>query len=117
MKYRIGDSVIVTTGRDKGKTGVITRLLEKENRVVIDGVNKRVKHVKAQQGQPGDRVDFFAPINISNIAVIDPKTKKPSKIGYLIDKNGGKTRIAKSSGEAIANPRTSKKKPAKTIKA
>ncbi len=120
MKYRIGDSVVVTTGRDKGKTGSVTRILAEDNRVVIDGVNERTKHVKAQQGRAGDRIKFFAPIDISNIAVLDIKTKKASKIGYLMGKDGTKTRISKKSGEAIADPRTAKKPKkaaTKTIKA
>jgi large subunit ribosomal protein L24 len=100
MKIRKDDSVYIQTGKDRGKTGTVTKVLKKSDRVVVDGINKTIKHVKKKEGQSGERVEFFAPIHISNVAILDPKTGKPTRIGYQVD---GKTkvRIAKKSGEKI----------------
>ena len=119
MKYRVGDSVVVTTGRDKGKAGEVSRIMK--DKVLIEGINQRYKHIKSRQGQPGEKVEFFAPIHISNIAIVDPKTKSPSRIGYLVDKAGKKTRVAKKSGQeivkAVAKKKAEKKETPKAIKA
>ncbi len=121
MKFRIGDDVVVITGSDKGKTGSITRILESENKVIVEGINMKTKHVKGRDGVPGEKVQFAAPIQASNLAVIDAKTKKPSRIGYLIDKNGNKTRITKASGQEVVKAakkeKTKEDKGPKTIKA
>lgn len=95
---------MVMTGKDRGKTGFIGRLFIEKNQVWIDGVNQKVRHIKAREGQPGDKVTFFAPINASNVAIVDPKTKKPTRIGFKVDK-GVKVRIAKSSGTTLAESR------------
>jgi len=108
MKVRVGDNVVVLTGSDRGKTAIITKLLQKQDRVVVEGINKRIKHVKGRDGQPGERVEFFAPIHVSNVAIADPKTGKPSKIGYKKD-NKEKTRIARASGEPIPSVKSDKK--------
>lgn len=100
MKFHTGDSVVVISGADRGKTGTIAKVLKEENKLVIEGVNKRVKHVKGRNGEAGQRVEFFAPIDASNVAVQDPKTKKPTRIGYKIE-GISKTRIVKASGEAL----------------
>lgn len=100
MKFHTGDSVVVISGADRGKTGTIAKVLKEESKVVIDGVNKRIKHVKGRDGQAGQRVEFFAPIEASNVAVQDPKTNKPTRIGYKIE-GTSKTRIAKASGEPL----------------
>lgn len=101
MKIHQGDSVIVTTGNSRGMTGTVTKVLKKQNRVVVDGANKRVKHIKARQGQPGDRIEFFAPLHVSNVAIVDPKSGIPTKIGYK-DEAGQKVRFAKNSGVILA---------------
>jgi large subunit ribosomal protein L24 len=113
MKLLIGDSVVILTGKDKGKTGVILKISKDKSLVKVDGINKQIKHIKGREGNPGERVEFFAPIAISNVAIIDPKTKKPSRIGFKI-KDNQKVRIAKKSGDEIVSPKT--KKP-KTVKA
>ena len=100
MKIRINDSVIVQTGKDKGKSGTVTRILIKTNKIIVEGINKQTKHVKGRNGQAGERVEFFAPIDISNVAIIDPKSGKPTRIGYKFEGNQ-KMRIAKKSGEQI----------------
>ncbi len=107
MKFKVGDNVIVLAGKDKGKTGAIARLLKTDGKVVVEGLNKQIRHVKKRNGESGERVEFFAPMDISNIAIVDPKTKKASRIGYKLE-NGVKTRIAKKSGTPL--PETKKAK-------
>jgi large subunit ribosomal protein L24 len=101
MKIHQGDAVIVTTGNSRGMTGTVSKVFKKQGKVLVDGVNKRIKHVKARQGQAGERLEFFAPIDASNIAVVDPKTGKATRIGYKIEA-GQKVRFAKSSGTVLA---------------
>jgi large subunit ribosomal protein L24 len=110
MKFRINDDVVVTAGKDRGKTGKITKVLPKSERVIVEGVNKAIKHIKGRNGEAGERVEFFAPINVSNISIVDPKDGKPSKIGYRVD---GKTKVrfARKSGTVLptASNKTAKK--------
>ncbi len=112
MKFRIGDSVIVISGADRGKTGTVTKIIADDNRIVVEGVNKAIKHVKAQNGNSGERVEFFAPIHVSNVAVADPKSGKATRVGYKVE-GKTKTRIAKASGEVITGKAKAKKPAAK----
>ena len=96
MKLKKGDNVIVIAGKDKGKTGVIARVMRAEGQVIIDGVNVRKRHLKGEAGI----VDIFHPIDASNVAFVDPKTKKASRLGYKIEKDK-KVRISKASGSAV----------------
>lgn len=115
MKLHTGDTVVVISGKDKGKQGTIIRILEAKNRVVVEGINMRVRHVKKTQNQAGQRITFEAALHASNVMVLDPKTKKPTRIGYKVDeKTGAKSRIARISGEVIA--KTAVKKAAKGAK-
>jgi large subunit ribosomal protein L24 len=107
---------MVIAGSDKGKTGKILKILKKERRVVVEGLNKKTKHVKGRDGQPGEIVLFSAPFDISNIAIVDPKTKKPSRIGYRIDASGEKVRISKKSGSVLEKI-TAKKEVKNKVKA
>ncbi len=107
MKILLHDNVLILTGKDRGRTGVITKI--KDDRVVVEGINKMVKHVKGKNGQPGERVEFFAPIHISNVSLIDPKSKKATRIGYKFEGNQ-KMRISKKSGEVIARGTKQEKK-------
>ena len=100
MKFRLNDMVVVVTGSHKGQSGEITKVSKDNRKVVVNGVNRRVKNVKAQGGQPGQRVEFFASIDVSNIAIVDPKSGKPTKIAYKYE-DGKKLRVAKASGEVI----------------
>ena len=102
MKIRNGDTVVVISGKDKGKTGQVLRVLPTTNRVVVAGINMRTKHVKKTANSAGQRLQYEASIDSSNVMFVDPKTKKRSRIGYSVDKNGQKKRVAKKSGEAIA---------------
>lgn len=116
MKFRKNDSVIVTSGGDRGKTGLISKILPKVGKVIVEGVNKKIRHIKGRDGQPGQKAEFFAPIHISNVSIVDPKTKKPSKIGYKVE-GKEKIRIARKSGEVIQKTaQAAKKAPQKTTK-
>lgn len=108
MKLRINDNVIVQTGKDKGKTGTIIKILPKKDTVLVEGINKRIKHVKKREGNPGERVEFSAPIHVSNVSIIDPKTNTATRIGY---KSEGKTkiRVTKKSGTEVPSSKPSKK--------
>ncbi len=100
-KVKKGDRVIVRTGRDKGKTGEIVRVLAKRERVVVQGVNMVKRHTRPSQTSAGGIVEKEASIHISNVAHIDPKTSLPTRVGYKFLEDGRKVRYAKRSGEVI----------------
>jgi large subunit ribosomal protein L24 len=96
------DTVIVITGKDKGKKGRIIAAYPRENRVLVEGINMVKKHAKPTQQNPqGGILDQEAPIHVSNVMLIDPKSGKPTRVGYKVLENGEKVRIAKKSGEVI----------------
>lgn len=96
------DTVIVITGKDKGKKGRIIAAYPRENRVLVEGVNMVKKHSKPSQQNPqGGILDQEAPIHVSNVMLVDPKTNKPTRVGYKVLENGQKVRVAKKSGEVI----------------
>jgi len=100
LKVRKGDTVVVITGRDKGKSGSILRVMPEENRVVVQGVNIVKRHTRASAGQQGGIVEKEAPIQVSNVALVDPKDSKPTRVGYkFVD--GKRLRFARRSGEFI----------------
>ncbi len=101
LKMKKGDRVCVITGKDKGKTGEILRVMPKDNRAVVQDVNMVKRHTKPGQGQAGGIVEKEATIHLSNLAHIDPKTDKPTRVGYRFLKDGRKVRYAKRSGEVI----------------
>jgi len=97
MKIKKGDKVIVIAGADKGKTGTVQKVNTVTNRVVVEGVNVRKKHRKPKQNNPeGSIVEIYAPIDASNVALVDPKTKKATRVGYDVVK-GKKVRVTKAS--------------------
>ncbi len=98
MKIRVNDNVFIRTGKDHGKTGVVTKI--EGDHVTVEGINKAIKHRKGRSGQPGERVEFFAPLHVSNVALMDPKSGKPTRVGFLMEGNQ-KFRISKTSGERI----------------
>lgn len=103
MNFKTGDKVIVIAGASKGKTGKIMKILAKESRVIVEGVNMIKKHQKpTQNNQTGGIIEREAPIHISNIMMVDSKTGKPTKIKIEIDKKGNKVRVSKKSNEKIA---------------
>ena len=101
MNFKVGDKVVVIAGSSKGKEGKITKVLRSENRVIVEGCNIVKKHNKGNAQQTGGILEVEAPIHASNVMIVDPKTKKPTRIGHTIDKNNKKIRIAKKSGEKI----------------
>ena len=102
MNFKVGDEVVVIAGSDKGKTGKIVKTLRDENRVVVEGVNVVKKHQKTNAQGNGGIVEIEAPINASNVMIIDPKTKKRTRIGHTTDtKTGKKIRISKKSNEKL----------------
>ncbi|MHA6259201.1 50S ribosomal protein L24 [Sporosarcina sp. CAU 1771] len=101
MHVKKGDKVMVISGKDKGKTGVILAALPKKDRVLVEGVNIVMKHTKPNQENPqGGIVSQEAAIHVSNVMVIDPKTGEPTRVGYKIE-DGKKVRVAKKSGENL----------------
>jgi large subunit ribosomal protein L24 len=101
LKIKKGDKVIVTTGRDKGRTGEVLKVLPTENRVVVQGVNIVKRHTRPAMGNPGGIVEKEATIHVSNVAHVDPKDNKPTRVGYRTLDDGRKVRFAKRSGEVI----------------
>ena len=101
LKIKKGDKVVVITGRDRGKTGEVKQVLPAENRVVVDGVNMVKRHTAPSAGNAGGIVEKEASIHVSNVAYVDPKTDKPTRIGYKTLEDGRKVRFAKRSGEII----------------
>jgi large subunit ribosomal protein L24 len=121
MKLRKEDKVIVLRGRDKGKTGVILRVIPKENQVVVENVNVAKRHTKPSQKQPrGGILEITKPIDASKVMVLDPQTGKPARIGYEIKPDGSKERVFKVSPnhdkaakKAEKTDKAAKKAPAK----
>ena len=100
MKIRKGDQVIVTPGRDKGKQGEVLRAMPKDNKVVVQGVNMVKRHTRPSQTNAGGIISKEAPIDVSNVALIDPETGKATRVGFKVV-DGEKVRIAKKSGKVI----------------
>ena len=100
MKIRKGDQVIVTTGRDKGKQGEVLRAMPKDNKVIVQGVNMVKRHTRPSQTNAGGIISKEAPIDVSNVALIDPETGKATRVGFKIV-DGEKVRVAKKSGKVI----------------
>ena len=100
MNLKVGDKVVVIAGSSKGKEGKITKTLKSENRVIVEGVNVVKKHKKGNGQETGGILEVEASIHASNVMLIDPKTKKRTRIGHTIEKDK-KVRVAKKSGEKI----------------
>jgi large subunit ribosomal protein L24 len=101
LKIKKGDRVIVTTGRDKGKQGEVLEVMPKENRAIVRGVNIVRRHTRQTAQTQGGIISKEAPIELSNLAVEDPKDGKPTRVGFRILEDGTKVRFAKRSGEQI----------------
>ncbi len=100
-KIRQGDDVIVLSGRDKGKKGTVVTVDPKRNRAVVQGVNVAKRHTAPTQGDPGGIKEKELSIHLSNIALEDPKTGEPTRVGFKFLKDGTKVRVARRSGEDI----------------
>jgi large subunit ribosomal protein L24 len=102
IRLKLGDTVIVRSGKYKGKTGKVTALHPYDNKVTVEGINIVKKHVKPNRAHPqGDIVEITKPIWVSKVAILEPTTKKASKIAHKIDAKGVKTRVFKSTGKEI----------------
>ncbi len=99
-KIKKGDKVIVLAGKDRGAEGEVVTVMPAENRVIVRGVNMIKKHQRQTQSEQGGIISREASIHVSNVALRDPSTGKPTRVGFKIE-DGKKTRIAKASGEVI----------------
>ncbi len=96
------DTVKVLSGKYRGKTGKVLKVFPKESRVIVEGVNIIKRHTKpSQKNQQGGIVEKEAPVNASNVMVIDPKTNEPTRVGYMYLEDGSKVRISRKSGEIL----------------
>jgi large subunit ribosomal protein L24 len=100
-KIKKGDRVIVTTGRDKGKKGEVIRVFPKENRALVSGVNTVKRHQRQTQKQQGGIVNKELPVQLSNLAHVDPKSGQATRVGWKVLGDGRRVRFAKKSGEVI----------------
>ncbi|MGM9804757.1 MAG: 50S ribosomal protein L24 [Muribaculaceae bacterium] len=102
LHIKKGDTVYVNAGEDKGKTGRVLKVLISKNRAVVEGINMVTKATKPNAKNPqGGLVKMEAPIHVSNLQLLDPKTGKPTRVGYKVNEDGKKVRISKKSGEEI----------------
>ena len=101
LKIKKGDTVIVITGKDKGKRGKVEKVSPKLARVTVEGINQVTKHTKATAQSAGGLVKVSASIHISNVALLDPKSDKATRVGVKTLEGGKKVRVAKRSGEII----------------
>lgn len=97
MKIKAGDNVVVIAGKHKGKTGKVLRVNPKTERIVVEDVNMVTRHMRKTPQRPGQKVQFEAPIHVSNVMLVDPKSKKRTRVGYQKDSKGVKQRITKNS--------------------
>ncbi len=103
MKIKKGDRVVVLSGKDKGREGVVSRALPAEGKVIVDGINVARKHQKPTRStMQGGIIDKDMPIDVSNVAVVSPKDGKPTRVGYKFDDAGNKIRICKRTGVELS---------------
>ena len=100
MNIKKDDTVIVISGKDKGKKGKVLKAMPKENRVIVEGVNMQTKHAKATRNTPAEIKHQEGPIHVSNVMYYDTKAKAPTRIGYKVE-NGHKKRVSKKTGQVI----------------
>lgn len=102
MKIKTNDIVKLLAGKDRGKTGKVLQLFQAENRVVVEGVNKLVKHLRARGSkEPGKKIEFFGPMNISNLMLVCPKCKQATRVGKKILTDGKRVRVCRKCKETI----------------
>ncbi|NCN51106.1 MAG: 50S ribosomal protein L24 [Candidatus Pacebacteria bacterium] len=109
MKFKVGDKVKVTSGKDKGKLSSIVKVIPKKNTVVVEGANMYVKHVKPMGGRSGDKLSVERALSTAKIALVNDKGEV-DRIGYKVAKDGSKTRVFKKTGAAVPEPKTEAKK-------
>jgi len=102
IRIKKGETVVVTTGKYKGQTGKVVATHPRENKVTVEGINIVKKHVKPSKANPqGGILELTKPMWVSKVSLVDPSTKKPSRVGYSTDKAGNKVRVYKASGKEI----------------
>ena len=103
MKLRKGDTVLITSGKDSGREGKIALVLPKESKIIVEGVNKYKKHIKPRgKGQAGSIQDRERPIQVANVALMCPKCKQATRLGYKVTREGKKVRICRKCEEEIS---------------
>lgn len=102
MKFLVGDKVKITAGKDKGKTGTISRVFPKKDKVIVEGLNLYTKHRRKTEGRSGERVQLARPLPTAKIAIINDKDQV-DRIGYKAGENGQKVRIFKKTGQVIGS--------------
>jgi len=96
MKIKVGDQVLVTAGKDKGKRGKVTKILPRSSRVIVEKANIYVRHIKPKgKGQPGQILKRERPLTVANVAIVCPKCKQQTRVGYSIDREGKKVRVCR----------------------
>jgi large subunit ribosomal protein L24 len=101
LKIRRGDTVVVISGKEKGKRGEVERVLPQEGRVVVSGVNVRTRHARPTQNNQQGLYTFEAPIHVSNVMLVDPNSGEPTRVSYRLTDSGEKIRVARNSGKDI----------------
>lgn len=101
MKLKQGDKVVVIAGKDKGKEGKIIKTLKADDKIIVEGINIAHKHIKPSGGNNGEIIEIERPIHVSNVMIIDPKTKKRTRIGHANAKDGKKIRVSRKSNEKL----------------
>jgi len=104
QKIRTGDEVVVIAGRNKGQRGKVRRNLIEENRLVIEGVNIVIKHVKRGRARQAGRIEVEAPLHISNVMLLDPETHEPTRVGIRKNADGKNERFSKKTGKTLPRP-------------
>ena len=102
-KFKKGDKVVVITGRDKGREGEILKMIRADNRAIVQGINMAKRHTRPSASSEGGILNKELPVHLSNLAHVDPKSGKPTRVGFRVLENGSKVRFAKASGEVIDN--------------
>jgi len=100
-KIKKGDKVVLIAGRDKGRSGEVVKVIPSEGRALVRGLNMVRRHHRQSQTQEGGIISKEAPVDLSNIAIVDPKDGKPTRVGFKILEDGRKVRFAKRSGDLI----------------
>ena len=101
LKIKRGDTVVVISGKEKGKRGEVKEVQPKKNRLVVEGVNERTRHARPSQNNQQGLFTFDAPIDISNVMLVDPDSGEPTRVGYRFTDSGEKIRVAKKTGRDI----------------
>ena len=101
FRIRRGDTVVVVSGKEKGKRGEVERVIPAKNRVVVSGVNVRTRHARPSQQNQEGIYTFEAPLHLSNVMLVDPDSGEPTRVGYRVTDSGDKVRVSKRSGKDI----------------